>query len=120
MTDKLDKAVEAITLKTKNNKIEWERMTGSLSTQNVFYKQYILDGGFEYDGINCYVAHFKDGYIYFNNSSSDEYKELAIQPSSKSDITVLAFGSKKLKELENSIKNTLDNPDDFIDSLLNE
>lgn len=71
------------------------------------------------DGINSYVASYDEGYIYFTNQVEDGYREIAIQPKRNADITVLSTGrAPKLKNLEETIKNELDNPDDFIESLL--
>lgn len=120
MSDKLDKVVDAISAKTNNNDIEWDRMKGSFEKQNPFYRQYIMDNYFNYDGMNCYVAEYNNGYIYYTKSPNDKYGELSIQPSEDTDLTILASSgsNKKLEELENTIKNKIDNPDDFINSLL--
>lgn len=66
------------------------------------------------------MAPYKEGYIYFTNQVEDGYREIAIQPNKNADITVLSSGnSPKLKTLEETIKNELDDPDDFLDDLIN-
>lgn len=116
MSDKLEKAVDAIIKKTENGKIQWERKDVELYKSNPFYKKYVSDNYINLDGINNYVGSFKDGYIYLTNQSG--FRELAIQPNVNADITVLSFEAEgKLKVLEEKIKNILDDPDDFIDSL---
>lgn len=118
MNDKLEKAVDAIMRKTESGTIEWKRME-DYSTQNPFYKKYLLDNYMTFDMVNNYMAPYNDGYIYFTNQTDEEYREIAIQPNENSNITVLSTGrSQKLKTLEEIIKNELDNPDDFINSLL--
>lgn len=117
MNDKLDKAVDAITKKTESGVIEWKRME-NFNEQNPFYQKYCSDNYMSFDHVNNYMASYKDGYIYFTNQVDENYREIAIQPNENADITVLATGhSSKLKTLEEVIKNELDNPDDFINSL---
>lgn len=119
MTNKLEKAVDAIIDKTESGLISWERIDSNLYNKNAFYKKYISDNYMALDVVNNYVASYNDGYIYFSNQISDNYREIAIQPNKNADITVLSTGrSSKLKTLEELIKNELDNPDEFIDSLL--
>lgn len=61
------------------------------------------------------------GDIFFYNQTDEGYREVAIQPKENSDITVLSTGrSEKLKTLEEVIKSELDDPDDFINSLIEE
>lgn len=71
------------------------------------------------DFVNHYMAPYKDGYIYFTNQVDDGYREIAVQPRANAGITVLATGrSSKLRILEDAIKSELDDPDDFIESLI--
>lgn len=120
MNEKFEKAVDAIIKKTENGKIEWERTDIGIYNSNPFFHQYICDNCMEFDGINSYVAPYNNGFIYFTNQTDDGYRELAIQPNNNADITVISTGrSQKLKTLEETIKSDLDNPDDFINSLLN-
>lgn len=120
MNDKLEQAVDAIISKTESGTIEWERMA-EYKSQNPFYKRYLSDNFMTFDGVNNYMASYNDGYIFFTNQTDDGYREIAIQPHENADITVLSTGrSSKLKTLEEVIKNELDNPDDFINSLLEE
>ena len=117
MSDKLEKAVDAIIAKTENGMIQWERKDVEMYKKNPFYKKYISDNYIVLDGINNYVSTYNEGYIYFTNQTG--YREIAIQPKENADLTILSSGStSKLKSLEEIIKNSLDNPDDFIDSLL--
>lgn len=119
MGDKLEQAVDAIISKTESGQITWERIDSNLYNRNPFYKRYVSENYMIMDGVNNYVAPYKDGYIFFTNQVNDSYREIAIQPKSNADITVLSTGrSSKLKTLEETIKNELDNPDDFIESLL--
>lgn len=119
MNDKLEKVVDAVIDKTEKGKIAWERADINLYNENAFYHKYISNNYMTIDGVNNYVAPYKDGYIYFTNQVDDGYREIAIQPNKNADITVLSTGrSSKLVTLEEVIKNELDNPDDFIDSLL--
>lgn len=119
MSDKLEKAVDAIIQKTEDGKIEWERTDAGLLRKNPFYYKYISNNEMVEDNVNNYIAPYKDGYIYFTNQVEDGYREIAIQPRANADITVLSTGrSAKLRTLEETIKNELDNPDDFIDSLI--
>lgn len=119
MNDKLEKAVDAVIDKTENGKIAWERVDVELYKKNAFYRKYVSNSDMIVDGVNNYIAPYKDGYIYFTNQVDDGYREIAIQPNKNADITVLSTGrSSKLTILEEVIKNELDNPDDFIDSLL--
>lgn len=116
MSDKLEKAVEAIVAKTEDGKIQWERKNEEVYRKNPFYRKYVSEHFITLDGISDYVAPYKEGYIYLSNQSG--YREIAIQPNDNADITVLsAEPGGKLKRLEDVIKNNLDNPDDFIDSL---
>ena len=118
MGDKLEKAVDAIIQKTEVGKIEWKRTDEELLRKNPFYYHYMSNSDMAIDGINNYIAPYKEGYIYFTNQVADGYREIAIQPSYNADITVLSTGrSSKLRTLEETIKNELDNPDDFIESL---
>lgn len=118
MSDKLEKAVDAILKKTEENKIQWERTGEGLLKKNPFYYKYIDENCMSVDGVNNYMAPYNNGYIYFTNQITDGYREIAIQPNENADITVLSTGrSEKLKTLEEVIKNELDNPDDFINSL---
>ena len=119
MNDKLERAVDAIIKKTEDGKIDWDRTDIDLWRKNPFYNKYVSNNDMAIDGVNNYIAQYKNGYIYFTNQVEDGYREIAIQPSDNSDITVLSSGtSAKLKSLEAIIKNEIDNPDDFIDSLL--
>ncbi|MBQ9928968.1 MAG: hypothetical protein IJO65_13480 [Lachnospiraceae bacterium] len=121
MSDKLEKAVDAIIQKTEEGKIEWERTDAEMLRKNPFYYNYISNNDMAVDPVNNYVAPYKDGYIYFTNQVEDGYREIAIQPKVNADITVLSTGrSTKLRTLEEIIKNELDNPDDFIESLFDE
>ncbi len=118
MSDKLEKVVEAIINKTESGEIEWERMD-DYNSQNPFFKNYISNNCMMFDAVNNYMASYNDGYIYFTNQTDESYREIAIQPNKNADITVLSTGrSENLKMLEEVIKNELDNPDDFINSLL--
>lgn len=118
MSDKLEQAVEAIISKTENEMLDWRRVDKKDYDANPFYKQYIQNNQMWLDGINNYVAEYNNGYIYFTNQVEEGYREIAIQPKSNADITVLSTGrNTKLKNLEEVIKDRLDNPDDFIDSL---
>lgn len=118
MADKLEKVVDAIIKKTESGEIEWERMD-DYNSQNPFYRNYISDNCMSFDSMNNYIASYNNGYIFFTNQSDAGYREIAIQPKENADITVLSTGrSQKLKTLEEVIKNELDNPDDFINSLL--
>lgn len=120
MSDKLEKAVDAIMHKTESGTIAWKRMD-DLNSQNPFYKKYLSDNYMMFDRVNNYMAPYNNGYIFFTNQTDDGYREIAIQPNENADITVLSTGrSQKLKSLEEVIKNELDNPDDFINSLLEE
>lgn len=120
MNDKLEKAVDGILKKTENGKIDWERSSIDLFQENPFYKKYITDHDMVIDGVNNYVAPYKNGYIYFTNQVADGYSEIAIQPNEKADITILSSGnSSQLETLEETIKNNLDNPDDFLNDLIN-
>lgn len=120
MSDKLEKAVDAIIQKTEDGKIEWERSDINLWKKNPFYNRYITENNMGIDGVNNYMAPYKDGYIYFTNQVEDGYREIAIQPNANADITVLSSGnSSKLRTLEETIKSDLDNPDDFLDDLIN-
>lgn len=119
MNDKLEKAVDAIISKTENGQIDWARIDNDLCRRNAFYKKYISENYMALDVVNNYVAPYMDGYIYFTNQADSGYREIAIQPNENADITVLSTGrTSKLKTLEEIIKNELDNPDEFIDSLL--
>lgn len=120
MSNKFEKAVDAIIQKTGDGKIEWKRTDINLWRENAFYNKYITDNEMAIDGVNNYMAPYKDGYIYFTNQVEDRYREIAIQPNANADITVLASGnSTKLRTLEDTIKSVLDNPDDFLDDLIN-
>jgi len=120
MSDKLEKVVDAIINKTESGEIEWDRMD-DYSSQNSFYKNYISNNYMMFDEVNNYMASYNDGYIFFTNQTEEGYREIAIQPNKNADITVLSTGrSANLKMLEEVIKNKLDNPDDFINSLLEE
>lgn len=120
MGNKFEKAVDAIIQKTEDGKIEWERTNIDLWRQNAFYNKYITNNDMSIDGVNNYMAPYKDGYIYFTNQVEDGYREIAIQPNANADITILSSGnSPKLRTLEETIKNDLDNPDDFLDDLIN-
>lgn len=120
MSDKFEKAVDGIINKTEDGKIEWERSDIDLWRKNAFYNKYISSNDMRIDGINNYVAPYKEGYIYFTNQVEDGYREIAIQPNENADITVLSSGnSPKLKLLEETIKNELDDPDDFLNDLIN-
>lgn len=119
MNDKLDRAVEAILQKTQNGIIDWERIDYGYCKENPFYRQHVSERDMAVDGINSYMAEYKEGYIFFTKQADFGYSEIAIQPNPNADITVLATGSTpKLRNLEATIKEELDNPDDFIDSLL--
>lgn len=119
MSDKLEKAVDAIIDKTENGQISWERIDTNWYNKNAFYKNYISENYMALDVINNYVASYNEGYIYFSNQLNDGYREVAIQPNKNADITILSTGrTSKLKTLEEIIKGKLDNPDEFIDSLL--
>ena len=119
MSDKLEKAVDAIIDKTENGQISWERIDTNWYNKNAFYKNYISENYMALDVINNYVASYNEGYIYFSNQLHDGYREVAIQPNKNADITILSTGrTSKLKTLEEIIKGKLDNPDEFIDSLL--
>lgn len=119
MNDKLEKAVDAVIDKTEKGKIAWERTDANLYRENAFYHQYVSNSDMRIDGVNNYIAPYGDGYIYFTNQVDDGYREIAIQPNKNADITVLSTGrSSKLLTLEEIIKDKLDSPDDFIDSLL--
>ena len=121
MSDKLDKAVDAVIKKTEDGTISWERIDKDFYNKNSFYHKYVSDNYMMLDGVNNYIAPYNDGYIYFTNQVDDNYREIAIQPNKNADITVLSTGtSSKLRTLEETIKNELDNPDDFINSLLEE
>ena len=118
MSDKLEKAVDAIIKKTEEGSIKWERNSADLMKKNLFYGKYILKNDMEIDYVNNYFAPYKDGYIFFTNQVNYGYREIAIQPKQDADITVLSTGrSDKLRALELMIKNKLDDPDDFIESL---
>lgn len=118
MGDKLEKAVDAIIKKTGNGVINWERIDIKEYRSNPFYRKYVDDNYFELDGMNSYMAPYNGGYIFFTNQVNSGYREVAIQPKINADITVLSSGNdSKLKLLESTIKNELDSPDDFIDSL---
>lgn len=120
MNDKLEKAVDAIVNKTESGKIEWKRMD-DFNSQNPFYRKYLSDNYMAFDKVNNYMAPYNEGYIFFTNQTDEGYREVAVQPKEDSDITVLSTGrSEKLKTLEEVIKNELDNPDDFINSLIEE
>lgn len=122
MSDKLDRVVDAIIKKTEDGLLDWERIDGGYCKRNSFYRRYAEDNGLELDGINTYMASYDGGYIFFTNQSQFGYREIAIQPNKGADITTLSTGSAnstpKLSELESIIKEELDNPDDFLDSLL--
>lgn len=120
MNDKFEKALEAIIEKTESGRISWKRTDIELYRTNQFYNQYVKENDMGIDGINNYAAPYGEGYIYFTNQVEDGYRELAIQPNEKACISVLATGKmSKLTVLEETIKNELDNTDDFIDSLIN-
>ncbi len=119
MSEKLEKAVDAIISKTEKGQISWNRIDANILKNNPFYKQYISENYMELDLINNYVAPYNGGYIYFTNQTFSDYREIAIQPKENASITVLSTGrSVKLKMLEENIKNELDNPDEFIESLI--
>ena len=119
MRDKLDQAVEAILEKTQEGRIDWERIDRNYCNKNPFYRQHVIDYDMDVDGINSYMAEYKNGHIFFNKQADFGYSEISIQPNKSADITVLASGmAPNLQKLEASIKEELDNPDDFIDSLL--
>ncbi len=119
MNNKLAQAVEAVLKKTKVGELEWERIDRNECRENPFFQKYVFDNYIELDGIHNYRAAYNDGYIYFNNSAGEGYREVAIQPKKDADITVLSIGHiPVLEELETEIKYALDNPDEFIDSLL--
>ena len=116
MGDKLNKAVDAIVKKTEEGKMDWERTDERMMRKNAFFRKYIDDNGIEFDGMNNYMAEYNQGYIYFSNQSG--FREIAIQPNNNADITILETGlSSNLRKLEELIKDRLDNPDDFINSL---
>lgn len=118
MGDKLEQAVEAIIDKTENEMLDWRRVDKKDYDVNPFYRQYIENNQMCLDGINNYVTEYNNGHIYFTNQVDEGYREIAIQPKANADITVLSTGrNAKLKILEEVIKDQLDNPDDFIDSL---
>lgn len=119
MGDKLEKVVDAIINKTESGEIVWERSDIDLFKKNPFYHKYITNNDMTIDGVNNYVASFRDGYIYYTNQTEDGYRELAIQPKKNADITILSTGRQpKLRALEEIITNELDNPDEFIEYLL--
>ena len=119
MNDKLEKAVDAVIDKTEKGKINWERTDTNFYNRNAFYHKYVSNNGMILDGVNNYVAPYGEGYIYFTNQVDAGYREIAIQPNKNADITVLSTGrASKLMTLEDIIKDKLDNPDDFLDSLL--
>ena len=121
MSDKLEKAVDAIIEKSKDGRISWERTDKEYYKKNPFYFQYIQENVMGIDGINSYTASYGDGYIYFTNQVEDGYKEIAIQPNKNACLSILSTGrSAKLTALEETIKNELDNTDDFIASLIDE
>lgn len=118
MSEKLEKAVDAIIKKTEEGQILWDRVDANICKNNPFYLQYINENFMDFDLVNNYVAPYNDGYIYFTNQTFSDYREIAIQPKSNASITVLSTGrSSKLKGLEENIKDELDNPDEFIESL---
>lgn len=122
MTENIfDKTIEAIINKTKNKIIQWDRIDQNYINRNSFYKKYILDNFVNVDGINQYVASFTNGNIFFSKDSESGYCEVAIQPGPKAAIMPIKSGnSGALRILEEEIKEKIDNPDDFINKLLEE
>ena len=119
MDNKFAQAVDAVIKKTEENKLVWERVGTEFYQNNPFFRKYIQDNYILLDGINNYMALYKEGYIYFNNSEGGGYREIAIQPKEGADVTVLSMGRvNSLEKLENAIKSKLDNPDEFINSLI--
>lgn len=121
MSDKLSKVMDSIIRKTENGELEWERIDKTYFNCNPFYRDHIYENELTIDGINNYMAEYKNGYLFFTKDSDFSSGELAIQPNAKAALTVIEAGmGPQLRTLEAVIKEELDNPDEFIDSLLEE
>lgn len=121
MNDKMGKVVENVIKKTESGELEWERVDNTYLRQNPFYYKHVCENDLTVDGINNYVAEYNNGYLFFSKDSEFGSAELAIQPHAKADLTVIEMGMRpQLRTLEATIREELDNPDDFIDSLLEE
>lgn len=121
MNDKMDKVIDNVIKKTKKGELEWERIDKTYFNRNPFYRNHIYENDITVDGINNYMAEYNNGYLFFTKDSDFSSGELAIQPHAKADLTVIEMGmGPQIRALEAIIREELDNPDDFIDSLLEE
>lgn len=121
MNDKMSRVIDNVIKKTQRGELEWERIDKTYFNQNPFYRNYIYENELNVDGINNYMAEYNNGYLFFTKDSDFSSRELAIQPHEKSDLTVIGAGmASQLHNLEAVIREKMDNPDDFIDSLLEE
>lgn len=117
--EKSKKLVSAIKEKTENDKIGWERITQDDFRNNPFLYKHFSDNDMAFDILNSYKASYNKGEIYFTNQEYDSYRQVFVQPDCGKAVTVLEQGNNTLlRELENDIKAQIDNPDEFLDSLL--
>ena len=120
-TEKYIKVVSAIKEKTENKKIEWMRIEKNDFENNPFLYRHFSDNDMAFDVYNSYKASYNKGTIYFTNQEYDSYRQVSIQPEEGKAFTVLDQGNDELlQELEKDIKAQVDNPDDFLDSLLDD
>lgn len=114
-----DKLISAIKEKTENKILGWERITQDDFRNNPFLYKHFSDNDMAFDVINSYKASYNKGEIYFTNQEFDSYRQVFVQPDIGKAVTVLEQGNNSLLcDLENDIKEQIDNPNDFLQSLL--
>ena len=70
------------------------------------------------DTVNCYQADYNNGVIYYTNQIYDGFRELDVQPEADKAITKVSKDYRQLSYLEDAIRKQIDNPEDFLSSLL--
>ena len=70
------------------------------------------------DTVNCYQTNYNNGVIYYTNQIYDGFRELDVQPEADKAITKVSKDYLQLSFLEEAIRKQIDNPEDFLSSLL--
>lgn len=113
-----NKLINVIIEKTTNSSLVWRRIQKVDFDSNIFLRRYYSDNNMAMDTVNCYQADYNNGVIYYTNQIYDGFRELDVQPEADKAITKVSKDYRQLSYLEDAIRKQIDNPEDFLSSLL--
>ena len=117
-SERENKLINVIIEKTTNSSLVWRRIQKVDFDSNIFLRRYYSDNNMAMDTVNCYQTNYNNGVIYYTNQIYDGFRELDVQPEADKAITKVSKDYLQLSFLEEAIRKQIDNPEDFLSSLL--